>query len=368
MPDTLHMIKAELLQHQPLLKQKLHLQCGNCIMQIQSNSLDLLATLQHYFRHILLKPLPEKVDMYIVAIESETLETNYPFKDWLREPAKSGRKEAYYDIDAARLIRKVRTGMLFLQSASSKIAAGPCLANSNQVINFINNQYMNWLQQRQWLICHAAAVSYAGRAYALAGFSGGGKSTLMLHLLNNDKVNYISNDRLFIRQQNNRVDVAGIAKLPRINPGTIVHNPRLQALLSLKRREQLLRLPKQQLWELEEKYDVDIEAVYGAGRMADNLPLQAFIVLNWQHDSAQACQVTQVDIQQRRDLLGAIMKSPGPFFQDQKGQFLSTSINFDQPAYLSILATLPIYEVSGKVDFAELQRYFYQQIINEDAT
>jgi len=63
---------------------------------------------------------------------------DFDFKDWTREFGKSGRKDSYVDIEDARLIHKVRTGMVFLQSSDQKIAAGPCLQNDNQVINFIN--------------------------------------------------------------------------------------------------------------------------------------------------------------------------------------------------------------------------------------
>jgi HprK-related kinase B len=93
-----------------------------------------------------------------------------------------------------------RYGHGFLQSQSEKIAAGPCLGNDIQVINVINNQYMTWLQQRDWLIFHASALVKDNKAYAIAGFSGGGKSTLMLHLLEQDETCFMINDRLFIKQ------------------------------------------------------------------------------------------------------------------------------------------------------------------------
>ena len=85
------------------------------------------------------------------------------FIDWAREPGKTGRKDSYLDLDGGRLVRKVRTGMVFLQSAGERIAAGPCLRYDNQVINFINAQYMNWLQNQGWLICHASGLVTGGR-------------------------------------------------------------------------------------------------------------------------------------------------------------------------------------------------------------
>jgi HprK-related kinase B len=358
-------LKTQLLQEHTLEEQSLLLQCGDCIIQLQSNSVQLLEELQHYFRYLLIEHTTAEADIRVIAIESAVLEMPYVFQDWPREAGKSGRKDAYYDLEDARLVRKVRTGMLFLQSETCRIAVGPCLAYPNQVINFINSQHMNWLQQRHWLICHAAAVVYQNQTYAMAGFSGGGKSTFMLHLMNDDEINFLSNDRLFIRRNENTVDVVGIAKLPRINPGTIVNNPRLQSLIPEQERQQLLSLPKQQLWDIEDKYDVDIESVYGCGRISDNKPLRAFIVLNWQHGSEQAFQVNKINLHKRRDLLATVMKSSGPFYQDKKGAFLMGNTGFDEERYLSILSGIVIYEVCGKIDFEALHDYFYQNILCE---
>jgi len=359
---SLQAISTELIQNYTLLERALFLQCGDCIIQLQSNSSPLLDELAHYFRHISIAPAV--TDMSVIAIDCQDPDLAYPFQDWPREAGKKGRKDVFYDIEGGRLIRKFRTGMVFLQSETHRIAAGPCLENPNQVINFINNQHMNWLQQHHCLICHAAAVVYNNKAYAIAAFSGGGKSTFMLRLMDNDNINFLSNDRLFIRDENG-VTAEGIAKLPRINPGTIVTNPRLQGLISEKDREQLLALPQQQLWDLEQKYDVDIENIYGEGRIAGAKPLQAFIVLNWQHGSEDDCQVTKVDLNKRRDLLAPIMKSSGPFYQNKTGHFLTKDNALNEQNYLNILSQVSVYEVSGKIDFAALQSYFQQNISAE---
>ncbi|MBE0471842.1 MAG: HprK-related kinase B [Methyloprofundus sp.] len=356
---SLQAVSAQLIQNYTLLERTLFLQCGGCVIQLQSNCSPLLDQLAHYFRHISITPTT--VDIRVIAIDCPNPVLAYRFQDWPREAGKKGRKDVFYDLEGGRLIGKFRTGMVFLQSATHRIVAGPCLTNSNQVINFINNQHMNWLQQQHWLICHAAGVVYNNKAYAIAAFSGGGKSTFMLCLMDNENIHFLSNDRLFIRDKNG-VEAEGIAKLPRINPGTIVTNPRLQGLISQKSREQLLKLPRQQLWDLEQKYDIDIESIYGQGRIANAKPLEAFIVLNWQHNSQQDCQVTEVELNERRDLLAPIMKSSGSFYQDQTGHFLTQNRALNEQNYLSILAKVKTYEVSGKVDFAALQSYFHQYI------
>lgn len=363
MTYRLEQFAEQLIQDATFIPQKLNVRFGDCAIQIQSNSEELINVLQAYFQHWL-QPAA-KVDIDLIAIESAALELNAPLQDWKREPGKKGRKDAYYNFDQGRLVHKVRTGMYFLQSAAYKIAAGPCIANSNQVINFINSQYMNYLQQHEWQICHAAAVVYRGHAYAMAGFSGGGKSTFMLNLLAQPEIDYLTNDRLFIRYSEKQCLAAGIAKLPRINPGTIVHNPKLHKLITEQQRAQFLQLPKQSLWDLEEKYDVDIEAIYGTHRIANSAPLKALIILNWQHNIDPPCHVNKVDLFERRDLLAAVMKSPGPFYQNEQGQFISDHYVFDESAYLAVLSKITIYEVSGQVDFSVLQSVFNQHIIEE---
>ena len=334
----------------------------DCRLLLRSNSVALLDQLAMYFGHLL--GAPGATDIEVIAIESDEPSLPVEFIDWTREPGKTGRKDSYLELPGARLLRKVRTGMVFLQSADRCIAAGPCRRYDNQVINFVNAQYMNWLQHRGWLICHAAGLVHQGECLGMAGLSGGGKSTLMLQLMDHDGLDYLTNDRLFIRRDaEGVVEARGIPKLPRINPGTIVHNPRLQSLIPEARRRELLALPQQELWQLEEKHDVMIESVYGPGRIAAEARLTAFLVLNWAHDSDQPQRVATVDLAQRDDVLGAIMKSPGPFYQYPDGRFLGDEDPLPVAPYLETLADIPIYEVSGRVDFDALNSYCREQLL-----
>jgi HprK-related kinase B len=253
--------------------------------------------------------------------------------------------------------------MVFLQSEHTLMAAGPCREYDNQVINFINSQYMNWLQHRGWLICHAAGLEFQGQGLCIAGFSGGGKSTLMLHMLDNDAVSYLTNDRLFIHAGSGGVVARGIPKLPRINPGTIVHNPSLHELIPAEQRAALLQMPPRQLWELEDKYDVHIDRVYGTGRIAEEMTLTAVLILNWQRDSAADLTVSAVDLSQRRDLLAALMKSPGPFYQYPDGHFLQDTDELDESAYLEILKGTAVYEACGRVDFDAMARLCFTDLL-----
>ncbi len=359
--SELNEIKQALVEGITFEPKGLDLDLGRCTIRVKSNSAALLSRLNDYFSHIVLPEHTTECDIDILAIEKDSVTLPVTFKDWHREPGKTGRKDAFYDVDGGRVIRKVRTGMVFLQSEPFRIAVGPCLENDNQVINFINNQYMTWLQQRNWLNCHAAALVKDGKAYAVAGFSGGGKSTLMLHMLENDDTHFLSNDRLFIQEEQGQLMAAGVAKMPRINPGTITHNPRLENMIPLEEREYLLSLPAQELWDLEQKYDVDIDAVYGHGRIVSEAPLQSFLVLNWQRESSDPLTLKKVLLRDRPDLLQAIMKSAGPFYQQSNGEFSIDNYQFDQELYLAALDLIDVYEATGKVDFELLAKHYLLQ-------
>jgi len=354
--STRDSIATALSQNQTLVAETLHLKIGHCRLDLRSNSSELITKLQHYFSSCEVIGDQGVAQINIIAIESESPALDIDFIDWKREPGKAGRKDEYCDLDGARVVRKVRTGMVFLQSQETIMAAGPCVQYDNQVINFINSQYMNWLQQQDWLICHASGLVLQDKGLAIAGFSGGGKSTLMLNFMNDPSVTYMTNDRLFIGQSEGKIEMSGIPKLPRINPGTIIGNPVLHPLMSQEDLATYQAMEKEKLWDIEEKYDVSIQDIYGEQRIQNNAFLNTFVILNWQRGSEEPVALTQVDISQRRDLLKAIMKSSGPFYQNKAGVFETDTFDFDEDAYLSLLANVNVYEAHGQIDFQQLTK------------
>ena len=361
--DEIIRMKQLLLGNEPLQPERLCLRLQHYRLAIRSNSAALLQRLQMYFAH-LLEPSCDQVRAEVIAIERGLIDTNLAFADWKREPGKTGRKDAIHDFTGGRLVCKVRTGMLFLQSEQALVAAGPCVEYDNQVINFINSQFLNWLQHDGCLLCHAAALSRQGRGLAIAGLSGGGKSTLMLNLLEDQATAFVSNDRLLLRLQQGEARVTGIPKLPRINPGTIVNNPRLFPLIDADSREKLLQMDKNELWKLEQKYDVDITALFGPGRIQHETGLHRFLVLNWQHDAAEQVQISRVDLAQRRDLLAAIMKPSGPFYVDAAGRFNTDDAMPDASDYVAALEPVQVFEATGRVDFAHLGKLCVDRLIS----
>jgi len=287
----------------------------------------------------------------IDVLDGQRLALEPDWIDWAREPGKSGRKDAYVDLEDGRLVRKIRTGMTFVQSPEALVALGPCAAHPNQVINFINTQILNTAKRAGWEICHAAAVTDGERGLAIAGLSGGGKSTAILRMMDLGATRFVTNDRLMVRKGAGGPEGLGIPKNPRINPGTILHNPKLSSMISPERRQELLAMPKEGLWQLEEKHDLFISEIYGPGRVQFSMPLTEFWVLNWSRLSDAPAKLRDVNLSERPDLLGAIMKSAGPFYQDNAGVFLSDTDPLEPEGYLAQLEGVRVREVTGAIDF-----------------
>lgn len=342
---------------------QLRINYADFAIDVACNCQQILSELAAYFRRWVDAAPTKPAARTIRVVNSEAVLPPLSFTDWQRDPGKTGSaKDSFFDYPEhnTRVIRKVRTGMVFLQSDTVLIANGPCLDNSNQVINFVNHQLLNVHLHRGSLLCHAAALSIQGRGIGVAGFSGGGKSTTMLHLLDFPDSQFISNDRAFIYPDAEGVSIAGIPKMPRINPGTIVHNPKLQSIIDEERRQTLLAMPVEVLWDLEEKYDADVEQIWGANAVTDSAPLDSFFILNWQRDAREKLAVQQVDPAERRDLLPAVMKSFGCFYQHADGHFDVSPHMSSEEEYIRVFHQTRFYEVAGRVDFDALKSWFQQ--------
>lgn len=347
--DALNALLQELDRGMHDASYRLNLKFSGRIYEIRCNDRVVRDRLADYFsEHVPDSQTP--TDQVVGILQGDYPLPDLVWADWLRETGKSGRKDAYHDLPGSRLLRKVRTGMHYWQRQQAPIAFGPCRENESQVINFILNQHMSYLQNEGSIICHAAAVSHQDQGLALCAFSGGGKSTLALTLMNQG-IDFVSNDRLFIRRGPTGARLFGVAKQPRINPGTILNNPRLTGLLPETRRAELESWPRERLWALEEKYDAPIGALYGVRRFKDSASLSAVVVLNWRHDSQEPTRMNPVSLKEKPHLLDALMKSPGPFHMDANGRPWK---NGEMPAlenYLEQLEGIPCYELSGRADF-----------------
>jgi HprK-related kinase B len=324
------------------------LRIADFVVRVESNSSSLVSVLERYYRGFAAGEASP--DAVVIALERETLDPGLPLRVMPREQGKSGAKEAYADVEDGRLVRKLRTGMVFLLGEGLNMAVGPCEANVNQVVNFINNRFMEHRVAKGDLLLHAAGVVCRERGLIISGFSGAGKSTLSLHCVRRG-FGFVSNDRVLVTRRR-PLRMYGVPKYPRVNPGTIVHHPDLKSVLPEEQLERYLTMPSDQLWELESKHDIFIDELFGPDRFILSAPAEALIVLSWQRGAGSPPRLDEVDIEMRGDLLPAFTKSLGVFYR-----------GFDGPgggevdsAYVQALKGCRVLEITGGVDFDRAAR------------
>lgn len=322
---------------------------GGCIIRLQSNSGALVDRLADYFAAFLATP-GAAPDIEIRALQMPAPDLGLAYIDWPREAGKTGRKDSYVDFADGRACRKVKTGMQYLMGAGAMTVFGDCLANDNQVVNFVISQQIGWFLNRGWSLCHAAAVAMNGKGLAISAFSGAGKSTLALHLMNTG-LDFVTNDRALIRRAAGTAEMLGVPKQPRINPGTILNNPALSGLIGGPRVAELGALSKDALWQLEDKYDAPVDRLYGAGRFQLDASLSALLILNWSHDATEAAQFTEIDIAGRPDLMAAVTKAPGPFYVPADADAPRGIAGVNPAVYLDVLEGVRVFEATGRADF-----------------
>jgi HprK-related kinase B len=324
----------------------LGLQFEDCRLRVNVSSAALQEGLRAYFGPFVTDASPSEAHIRITVHQgpapafAERLTVKQP------DPGKTKIKEEYLDLTDGRIVRKRLTGMVFYFSGEDHLAVGPCQENLNQVVNFINNRFIWWRLCQGALLGHAAAVTKNGRGLAMAGFSGAGKSTLSLHVMAGEAT-FVSNDRLMITPNGDGLMMSGVAKLPRINPGTILNNPKLTTLLTEAEKAEFGALSREALWNLEHKFDVPIDTCFGKNRFVLSAEMTGLVILNWRHDDTPT-QVAVVDPTKRGDLLPAFMKATGLFFLPQ------ADCRMPEPNianYTEMLSRCTLIEISGGVDF-----------------
>ena len=323
------------------------------LVEFRTNNSELADIISKYYAPFLNESAPSTdktgqnnmTTVVVDAIEMPTVNLDVSFELLKRAPGKKP-KEEICDVEDGRFIRKVRTGMIFGIAGQCNIAVGECVKNEAQIINFINNRFQCFRMRENDLLLHASGVCSSDKGMALTGFSGAGKSTLALHVLK-PGIDFVSNDRLMVRQDNGRLVMQGLAKQPRVNPGTIVHHPKLKEMFPPDKREKYLSMHPSALWEHEEKYDASIEKWFSPSKHILQSAITSLVVLHWTHDTGD-CLIKDVNIEQRTDLLPAIEKSAGPFCITEDGKQIPTQ---SESMYTSVLKKINVYEITGSIDF-----------------
>jgi HprK-related kinase B len=260
-------------------------------------------------------------------------------------------KEAVREVKGGRLILKRTTGMVMAIQPERGLAIGDLRANLNQGINLINSCFARIVMRGGHLLLHASGVSWNGQTVALAGPPGAGKSTASLQLVERG-FRFLSNDRVLARRGETRIEAIGYPKMPRVNPGTLLHNSRLVGMLEPGEREALSALPTTELWRLERKRDVDLDQIYGQGTTELRSELRALVLLRWQMDGG-SFKSRRLDAAQALTLLPLFYKDLGAF--GLEGPVRAERAVDRLAEYLNLLEHLTIIEVRGGWDFVALR-------------
>ncbi len=332
----------------------LRLRFGEETVQVRSNSKALVAKLATYYRDFRDKApaSSEAPDIDVTALELPEVDLGLPLAPKPPEPGKKRIKEEFLDLADGRVVRKRLTGMVYLFGQGTQLALGPCLANDNQVVNFINNRFIERLIKSGSLLFHASGVAIGTKGLCLAGFAGMGKSTLALEIMRQG-TDFVSNDRVMVERTAAGLVMHGLPKMPRVNPGTVLNNPALAPVIPEPERTRFASLPQSELWDLEHKYDAFIDDCFGPGKFRLDCAMAGLVLLNWKRED-QPMTASRVDLRTRRDLMPAFMKELGLFFEMDES---TRTRDFSEDAYLALLGDCPVYELSGGVDFASASRF-----------
>ncbi|MCA9243738.1 MAG: HprK-related kinase B [Phycisphaerales bacterium] len=342
---TIAELAAQLRETRPS-QARVVLRLEDCEAIIDTNSDELAQRLSDYWRAFVVPAPTDRPSIQIAAIETGDVGCDLAFRPFPASPGKTRVKDAYCDLADGRVTRKPATGMMGLLSADESVVFGPCAANLNQVINFVNNRYMQRLVDAGGLVCHAAAFTRSGTGAMLAGLSGRGKSTLTLRMLARG-FDFVSNDRVIIRRDG-ELTLHGIPKSPRVNPGTLLNEPGLRGMLPGAEIARLQALAPDELWRLEEKNDVDVTAAFPGCAFQLGAAGRAVFLLAWERGDAAPPRAERVDLAESPELLAALTKSVGPHYYTKPGDMPPP---IDDDAYLAMLAGCPVYAIRGGVGF-----------------
>lgn len=263
----------------------LHLKLRDVPVTVRTDSAELLTLLRQYFDGFI-TPEPEGQGRLVCALKGTADIDAARLRDLPRRSGKPA-KESYYDTPNGRVVVKKRTGMVIYSDGETRVITGDVVANVNQVINAVQQVYMEEHMDRDYFLLHAAAVaSPEGSGVLIASPSGLGKSSAALATMDRG-FRFMSNDRVLVTLTPSSAYLVGVPKKPRINPGTVLALPSLRSLLSAEELETYSHMGRKELWKLESKLDADVEHLFGSGSLVLEAPLGFLFLLAWSPDNGE---------------------------------------------------------------------------------
>ncbi len=316
-----------------------------------SNDGELLRALASYYAPYVVERLyPHTRCLYL--LQGEPLLDNLQLVDVPRAEAGKRIKEAYCDTPEARVVLKRRSGVVIYIRGEAHYLVGDLRSNTDQAVNFVNMAYSKAVLGKGYAMLHASATSLGGKVIAFTSFSGRGKSTMALAMLDRGH-DFVTNDRLFVRVEGGRAEAVGVPKKPRVNPGTLLSIPHLSSILSPDDRKRYSAMPQEDLWGVEHKHDVDVDSIYGPDRTVLRGELAAIYVLKWSLSSL-GWHVRRMGMVEGRSAIAEVEKDlgvldPTPVPAAERRQILD-----------GVASTVPMYEVDGHTDASRLARLVHE--------
>jgi HprK-related kinase B len=258
----------------------LGLMIGGVPIALYTNAPRIAERLGDYFAPYATAQVPDNAPA-VHLIQGEPVFDPARLRDVPRRLREQGVKEAFYDAAGFRVVVKRRTGVTIYIAEPGHYVAGDLVRNFNQAVNLVMTVYAKEMLRRGYIMLHASAIVGAFDGVAFASASGFGKSTVALALVERHQ-HLVTNDRLFVRSTDaGTVEMAGVPKKPRVNPGTLLRIQSLSPLVTEEERTRYTAMPPETLWALESKHDVDVDALYGPGTTRLSGVLRAIFLLRW---------------------------------------------------------------------------------------
>jgi HprK-related kinase B len=329
----------------------------DCTVLVETEDTGIIAKLRRYFGDFAADPQADDHPHSLLrVIEEEPTEPEDGLIPWMEKG-----KDAFLDLPSGRFVRKMRTGVtISIQEdfwSSVWTMRGPVNRNFSQVVNMIGNIFGLHLMDRGCSMIHASAVADGqGRALAIMAQSGMGKSSVAVRLMEQG-FDFISNDRVILEPPltDDNVIAHGLPKLPRVNPGTLLDGEHTRIVLDPTSRQRYESLPREELWQVEDKYDIEVDRVLGR-RWILSGDLKAVLVLNWQH-GGEGIRLQKLTPGQALAEFNHVRKDFGVF----DVRLVSRS----DAAMAETARRVPVYRVTGRADPSRLAEELRRGLVPE---
>ncbi|MFP4000142.1 MAG: hypothetical protein ACLFUN_09890, partial [Desulfobacterales bacterium] len=147
-------IAGKIRRHLPTPYQ-IQIGMDDCVITVSANEQRITGYLKDYLSPFLVED-KAAANIHITVHQCPAPEIRHSLTKHIPEPGKARIKEAFAEITNGRIVKKLQTGMVFVFGGGVHLAAGPCMENINQVINFINNRFIESKLDQGGLLAHAA--------------------------------------------------------------------------------------------------------------------------------------------------------------------------------------------------------------------